>query len=152
VKEQCQYDLATDIIDRRYRHIAPEHSISDKLECDDLIDNKLKCMKEAKARSNPFTMLRFYIKCFINPHIIKRNALTMVDVMIDGRLTRITAKVKIEDHLLTRTPHAYLVSGTTPFGHTALGRSLDPTGDSPPDDSFLDGSFSHPNQAVIGEY
>jgi hypothetical protein len=148
VKEQYQYDLATDIIDRRYHHIAPEHSISDKLERDDLIDNKLKSMKEAKARSNLFTMLCFEIKGFIDPHSIKRNALTRVDVMIDGRLTPLTTRVDIEDHLLTRNPQAYLVSGTTPFGHTAPGRSLGPTGYSPLADSILDGSFYHPHQAV----
>jgi hypothetical protein len=43
-----------------------------------------------------------------------------------------------------------LASGTTPFGHTALGRSLGPTGDSPLADSILDGSLSHPNHALIG--
>jgi hypothetical protein len=98
VKEQFQHDLATDIIDRHYHHLTPEHSISDKLERDDLIDKKLKKMKEAKARSNLFTMLRFDIKGFINPHSIKRNVLTRVDIMIDDHLTLLTTKVEIEDH------------------------------------------------------
>jgi hypothetical protein len=146
--EQYQYYLATDIIDRRYHHLAPEHSISDKLECDDLIDNKLKYMLEAKARSKLFTMLRFDIKGFIYPHSIKRNALTRDDVMSDGCLTPLTTKVEIEDHLLTRNPQSYMASGTTPFGHTALGRSLFPTGDSPLSEFILDGSFSHPNQTA----
>jgi hypothetical protein len=95
-----------------------------------------------------FMMLRFDIKVFIDAHSIKRNALIRVDVMVEGRLTPLTIKVEIEDHLLTRNPQAYLASGTTPFDHTARGRSLGPTGDSPLTGSILDGSFSHPNQAV----
>jgi hypothetical protein len=137
VKEQYQYDLNTDIIDRLYHHLYPEHSISDKLERDDIIDSKIKHMKESKARSNLFTMLQF----------IKRNAPTRVNVMVDGLLTPLTTKANIEDHLLYRNPQANLTSGTTPFGHTALDRSLGPTGDSPLADSILDGSFSHQNRA-----
>jgi hypothetical protein len=104
MKEQYQYDLASDIIDRRHRHLYPQHSISDKLEREDLIDNKLKHMKDAKAKSNLFTMLRLNIKGFIDPHIIKRNALTRVDFRIDGRLTLLTRKAELEDHLLARDP------------------------------------------------
>jgi hypothetical protein len=118
------------------------------LERDDTIDSKIKYMKEAKARSNIFNMLQFDIKGFIDPHSIKRNSLTLVDVMVDGRLTPLTTKAEIEDRLLSRNPQAYLDSGTTPFGHTTLGRSLGPTGDSPLADSILDGYFSHPNRAV----
>jgi hypothetical protein len=147
-KEQYKYDLATDIIDRHYHHLAPEHSISDKLKRDDLIDNKLKNMKEAKSRSNLFTMLQLYIKGFIDPHSIKGNALTRADGMIDGHSTPLATKVEIKDHLLTRNPQAYMASGTTPFGHTVLGRSLGPTGDYPLNDSIIESSFSHPNHAV----
>jgi hypothetical protein len=129
MKEQYQYDLASDIIDRRHRHLSPQHSISDKFEQEDLIDNKLKHMKEAKAKSNLFTILRFDIKGFIDPHSIKHNALTCVDVLIDGRLAPLTTKAEIEDHLLARNPLEYLASGTTRFGHTVIGRSLGPTGD-----------------------
>jgi hypothetical protein len=148
MKEQYKYDLASDIIDRRHRHLSPQHSISDKLEREDLIDNKLKHMKEAKAKSNLFTMLRFDIKGFIDPHRIRHNALTLVDVLIYGPLTPLTIKADIEDHLLARNPLAYLASGTTPFGHMVLGRSLGPTGDSPLADLILNGSSSHPNRAV----
>jgi hypothetical protein len=120
-----------DIISRWHHHLSPEHSISDKLECDELIDRKLKNMKEVKARSNLFTMLWFDINGVIEPHSIKRNKLTRVEVMVDGGITLLTTKAEIEDHLLSRNPQAYLASGTTPFGHTALGFSLGPTGDSP---------------------
>jgi hypothetical protein len=72
-------------------------------------------MKEAKAKSNLFTMLRFDVKGFIDPHIIKRNALTCVDVLIDGILTPLTTNADIENHLFARNPLAYLASGTTPF-------------------------------------
>jgi hypothetical protein len=99
MKEQYQYDLASDIIDRRHRHLSPQHSISDKFEREDLIDNKLKHMKEAKARSNLITMIRFDIKVFIDPYSIKRNALTRVDVLIDGQLTPLTTKAEIEKPL-----------------------------------------------------
>jgi hypothetical protein len=95
VKEQYQCDLASDIIDRRYHHLSPEHSISDKLERDDLIDNKLKHMKEAKAKSNLFTMLQFDIKRFIDPRSIKRNDLTRIDVLVYGRLSPLTTKAEI---------------------------------------------------------
>jgi hypothetical protein len=67
VKEQYQYDMASDIINRRYRHLSPQHSISDKFEREDRIDNKLKHTKEAKAKINLFTVLRFNIKGFIDP-------------------------------------------------------------------------------------
>jgi hypothetical protein len=92
-------------------------------------------MKEAKARSNLFTMLRFDIKGFIHPHSIKCNALTWVDVIVDISLTPLTKKAEIEYNLLSRNPQAYLASGTTLFGHTALGRSIGPTGDYPFADS-----------------
>jgi hypothetical protein len=42
-------------------------------------------MKEAKAKSNLFTILLFDIKCFIDTHSIKCNALNRVDVLVDGR-------------------------------------------------------------------
>jgi hypothetical protein len=61
-------------------------------------------MKEAKSKINLFTMLRFDIKGIIDPHIIKRNALTRVDFRIDGRLTLLTRKAELEDHLLARDP------------------------------------------------
>jgi hypothetical protein len=88
LKEKYKYDLASDIIDRHYRYLFPEHSISDKFQHEDLIDNKLKQMKEAKAKINLFTMLRFDIKGFIDPHSIKCNSLTSVDVLVDGLDTR----------------------------------------------------------------
>jgi hypothetical protein len=84
MKEQYQYNLTSEIIDRRHRHLSPQHSISDKLEREYRIDNKLKHMKEANAKSNLFTMLRFNIKGFIDPHSIKCNTPTHVDVLIDG--------------------------------------------------------------------
>jgi hypothetical protein len=55
-------------------------------------------MKEAKAKSKVFAMLRFDIKGFVGPHSIKRNALTRIDVLIDGRLTTLTTKAEIEYH------------------------------------------------------
>jgi hypothetical protein len=93
-------------------------------------------------------MLRFDIKGFIDPCSIKRNNLTRVDFLVNGRMTPLTTKAEIEDQLLARNTRAYLASGTTPFGHTVLGRSLGPNSDSPLADSILDGSFLHPNHAV----
>jgi hypothetical protein len=84
----------------------------------------------------------------LTPHIIKSNTLTHVDVLIDGQLMPLATKAEIEDHLLARNPLAYLASGTALFGHTVLGRSLGPTGDSYIADVILNGSFSHPNRAV----
>jgi hypothetical protein len=63
-------------------------------------------VKEEKARSNLFIMLHVDIKGSIDPHSIKCNALTRADVMINVRLTRLTTKVEIEDHLLTINPQA----------------------------------------------
>jgi hypothetical protein len=40
------------------------------------------------------------------------------------------------------------VSGTTPFGHTPLGRQLGDTGYSTLAESILDGSFTHTNPAI----
>jgi hypothetical protein len=146
--EQYQHDLATNIIDRQYRHLSHEHSLSEKLEQEDLINNKLRYMLESRARRNLCTMLKFDIKGFIDPYSIARNALARVDATEDGRITPLTAKVEIEDHFLTRNPHAHWASGTTRFGHTALGRAIGPTGDSPLANSILGGFFSHPNLAV----
>jgi hypothetical protein len=61
-------------------------------------------MKEAKAKSNLFIMLQFDIKGFIDPHSIKRNALTRVNVLVYGRMTPLTTKNEIEDYLLARNP------------------------------------------------
>jgi hypothetical protein len=138
-KKQYQHDLATAIIDRQYRHISPEHLLSNKLERDDLTEKKLKYIKEAKVRSNLFTMLQYEINEFTDPRSIKCNILTRVDVTIDGHLTHLTTKIDIEDQSLTRNPHANLASGTNPFGHTVLGGSLGTTCDSPLADSILDG-------------
>jgi hypothetical protein len=105
-------------------------------------------MSEANARPNLFTMLIFDIKGFIDPDSIKRNALTRFDVTFDGRITPLTAKNEIEDHLLQRNPQSYWAAGITSFGHTPLGRSLSPTGDSPLANSILNVTFTHPNLAV----
>jgi hypothetical protein len=67
--------------------------------------------------------------------------------LVDGCLTPLTRKAEIEDRLLSRKPQAYLAYGTTPFGHSELGFSIGPTGDSPLAYSIFDGSFSHPNHA-----
>jgi hypothetical protein len=104
-------------------------------------------MSEANARCNLFTMLIFDIKCFIYPDSIKRNALTMMDITISGHLTPLSTKNEIEDHLLLRNPQSYWAAGSTPFGHTPLGRSLGPTCDSPLSNYILDGTFAHPNLA-----
>jgi hypothetical protein len=118
------------------------------LEHDDLTDNKFKHMKEAEAKSNLFTMIRLNIKGFIDLRSIKRNALTHVDVLVDGRMMLLKTKAEIEDQLLARNPRAYLASGTTQFGHKALGRSLGPNRDSPLADLILNDSLLPPNRAV----
>jgi hypothetical protein len=105
-------------------------------------------MAEANSRRNLFTMLRFNTKGFIDPNSINNNALTRVDVTIVGCITPLTTKNEIEDHLLQCNHQAYWAAGSTPFGHTPLGRSLGPTGDSPLANSILDGKFIHPNLAV----
>jgi hypothetical protein len=64
-------------------------------------------MKEAKAKSNLFTVLRFNIKGFIDPHSIKHNALTHVDVLVDGRMMPLTTKAEMEDHVIARNARAY---------------------------------------------
>jgi hypothetical protein len=140
--------LASDIIGRKYRHLFPDVSLSEKLERDDLIDRKLKHMSEATARWNLFTLLKFDIEGFIYHSSIKRNALEMVDVMVNDQIAPLMTKTEIEDHLLTINPQAYRAAGSTHFGHTDLGRTLVPTGPSPLADSILDGSFSHPNHAI----
>jgi hypothetical protein len=104
-------------------------------------------MSDANARRNLFTMLRFDIKGFINPDSIKINAITRVNVTIDGRITPLTTNNEIEHNLLQHNPHSYWAAGSTPFGHTPPGRSLGPTGDSPLANSILDGTFTHPNLA-----
>jgi hypothetical protein len=109
-------------------------------------------MSEANARRNLFTMLRFEIKGFIDPDSIKRNALTRVDVTNEGCITPLTTKNEIEDHLLQRNPQSYWAVGSTPFGHTPIGKSLGPTGDSPLSKSILDGTFNHPNLSVKATY
>jgi hypothetical protein len=147
-KERYQADLSSDIIDRKYSHLSHLTSLSDKVERDDLIEWKLKYMYEANARRNLFTMLRFDIKGFIDPDSVKRSAITIVDVTIDVRIAPLTTKIEIEDHLLQRNPQAYWASGNTPFGHTPLGLSLGPTGDSSLANSILNGTFTHPNLAI----
>jgi hypothetical protein len=67
--------LASDFIDRKYQHLSPDVSLSEKLEREDLIDRKLKNISEATARRNLFTLPKFDIKGFVNPESIKRNAL-----------------------------------------------------------------------------
>jgi hypothetical protein len=147
-KEQYRIDLASDIIDRRHIHLSTSTYLSDKIERDDLIEKELKHMSEANAGRNLFTMLRFDIKGFMDPESIKRNTLTRVDVTIDGHITPLNTKNEIEDHLLKRNPQSYWAAGSTPFGHTPVGRSLGPTGDSPLANSILDGTFTHTNLAV----
>jgi hypothetical protein len=78
-------------------------------------------MFDATVRRNLFTMLRFYIKGFIDIDSIKRNALTRVDVSINGHITPIATKNKIKYHLLQRNPRAYLAVGSAHFDHTPLG-------------------------------
>jgi hypothetical protein len=92
-KDQYQHILASDIIDRKYRHLSPEHSLSDKLEREDLIDKKLKHMSKANARSNLFKMLKFDIKGLIDPDSIKHNALARVDATVNGCITHLTTKM-----------------------------------------------------------
>jgi hypothetical protein len=106
-KDQYQHDLASNIIYRKYLHLSPEHSSSDKLKHEDLIYKKLKHMYEANARRNIFMMLKFDIKGFIDPDSIKRNTLERVDVTVKGCITPLTTKTEIEDHLLKRNPQAY---------------------------------------------
>jgi hypothetical protein len=108
----------------------------------------LKHMSKANARRNLFTMLIFEIKGFIDADSIKRNALTRVDVTIYGRITPLTGKNEIEDHLLQRNPWSYWDAGSTLFGHTPLWLSLGPTGDPPLANSILDGTFTHPNLTI----
>jgi hypothetical protein len=93
-------------------------------------------------------MIRFDIKGFIDPDSIKRNALARVDFTIYGRITPLTTKNEIEDHLLQCNPQSYWVAGSTPFGHTPLGRSLSLTCDSPLANFILDGTFTNTNLEV----
>jgi hypothetical protein len=72
-KLQYQHDLATDIIDRKHDHLCASPNLSDKTLHDDLIKNKIRSMNESTARCNLFTILKFDIKGFINPLIIKQN-------------------------------------------------------------------------------
>jgi hypothetical protein len=83
-KEQYQLELVSDIINRKYRHVSPSTSLSEKLELEDFIDRKLKHIFEATARRNMFTMLNFDIKGFIDEDSIKRNALARVDGKTNG--------------------------------------------------------------------
>jgi hypothetical protein len=69
-KEQHQHYLASDIIDRRHRHLSPEHSLSDKLEQEDLIEKKRNHMYGSSARSNLFTMLNFDIEGLIGMTVL----------------------------------------------------------------------------------
>jgi hypothetical protein len=147
-KEQYQFVLASHIIDRKLRHLTTSDYLSDKLQHEDLNDRKLKHMSEATARGNLFTMLKFDIQGLMNPYSIKHNALTRVDATIGGCITPLIIKDEIEDHLLRHNPQAYCASGTTPFGHNALGRALGPTGNSPLTESILDGSFTYPDLAI----
>jgi hypothetical protein len=94
-KDQYQYHLASGIIERKYRHLSPDVSLSDKLERDDLIDRKLKHMSEATARINLFTLIKFDIKGFIDPYSIKNNDLTRVDVTINNQTAPLTTKNEI---------------------------------------------------------
>jgi hypothetical protein len=61
-KEQYQYNLTSDIIDRKSPHLANLVYLSDKIQHDGLIDRKLKHMSEALVWCNLFTMLKFDIK------------------------------------------------------------------------------------------
>jgi hypothetical protein len=105
-------------------------------------------MNESTARRNLFTLLKFDIKGFINPSSVKRSALTWIDISITDVVSSLTTKSELEDHLLQRNPKAYWASGSTPFGHTAPGRHLGDTGDSPLEESIIDGSFTHYNLVI----
>jgi hypothetical protein len=148
VKEQYQCDLASDMIYRKYRHLSPDVSPSDKLERENHIDRNLKYTSNATARRNLFTLLTFDMKGFIDPYSIKRNTLTRVDVKINNQVSPLMTKNKIKYHLLKRNPQACWAAGSTPFGHTDLGRAPRPTGYSPLTESILDGSFSHTDHAI----
>jgi hypothetical protein len=63
-------------------------------------------MSKAVTRRKLFTMIRFKIKGFIDPDSIKYNALSQVDVTIDGIVTPLTTKDEIQNHLLKRKPQA----------------------------------------------
>jgi hypothetical protein len=60
-KEQYQYNLVSDTIDRKSPYLAKYDSLSDKFLRDDLIDRKLKHMSEVVAHRNLFTMIRLDI-------------------------------------------------------------------------------------------
>jgi hypothetical protein len=51
-----QHDLTTDILDRKHSHIVASPYLSDKILCDDLIENKIRSMNESTARRNLFTL------------------------------------------------------------------------------------------------
>jgi hypothetical protein len=147
-KVAYQFDLASDIINRKHSYLRGCNTLSDNIPREDLIEHKIRAMNKTKSRRDLLTLLKFYIKGVINPSRIKRSTLTHVDLTSNGVVSFLTTKSEIEDHLLQRNPLAYWASGTTPFGHSALGRLSGDTGDSPITESILDGSFSHPNLAV----
>jgi hypothetical protein len=106
-------------------------------------------MNESTARRNLFTLLKFDIKGFINPSSIKLSALTIINTTTNDVFSSLTTKRELEDNLLLRNHKAYRASGSTPFGHNALGHQLIYTGDSPLDESILDGSFTHSNPEIL---
>jgi hypothetical protein len=68
-KVAYQHDLITDIIDRNHAHLHEFNVLSNDIQRDELIDNKIHAMKESKARRELFTVLN--IKGCITPSSIK---------------------------------------------------------------------------------
>jgi hypothetical protein len=147
-KVTYQHDHAADVIHITHAYLCGYNVQSDKIQRDDLIDNKIRSMNESNARCNLFTIFKFDIKGFINPYSIKHSALTQVDITTNYVVYPLTTKGEIEDHLLQHNPLAYWASVSTPFGHTPLGRLLGDTCDSPLAESIPDESFTRHNLVV----
>jgi hypothetical protein len=108
-KEKYQFDLASDIIECKHIHLFPSTSLSENLKRDDLMDRKLKYISEATTRHNLFTKLKFDIKGFIDPRSIKRNALTRVNVNINGCINPLTPSMRLK-----------ITSSNATLGHIGL--------------------------------
>jgi hypothetical protein len=63
-------------------------------------------MNESTVRCNLFTLLKFDIKGFISPSIIKHSALTPIYITTHDVVSSLTTKGELEDHLLLRNPKA----------------------------------------------